>query len=404
MILRNCSIVEIGEDSSVWVEDDCAISIVGETIRWVGRDDALPRGGLDELEIDCGGRLVTAGLIDCHTHLLYGGNRSQEFALRLRGLSYEEIAREGGGIRSTVEATRLASDDQLFCGALDRLRRMSCHGTTTVEIKSGYGFDITSELRLLELLSEVQQLTSISVVPTCLALHSSPSDSVDRANYLRQVNELLLPEVASRQLAPFVDAFCESIAFSLGEVQEYYETAQRLGLGVRGHVDQLSSGGGAQLLARFGGLCADHLEYSDEEGIAALARAGTVAVLLPGAFYFLRERQLPPIELLRRYGVPIALATDANPGTSPLLSLPLAMNMACTLFGLTTEEALCGVTLNAARALGLRDRGALRPSWRADIAIWDLGDPSELAYFLGESYLWASLVAGQLIVEPRATS
>jgi imidazolonepropionase len=402
VILRHCSIARLEGNTALSVEENGAIRLRGDTITWVGRDSDLAESESDEEEINCDGRLVTPGLIDCHTHLPYFGHRSREFEMRLNGASYEDIASEGGGISSTIASTQSATEQQLLSATLDRLDRMGRHGTTTVEVKSGYGGDPRSELRLLHIVALAQTRTPLSLIPTCLGLHISPEESRDRSEYVNEICERLLPEVVRLGLAESVDAFCESIAFTVDEVRNYYQAATNLGLRIKGHVDQLSNGGGAQILARFHALSADHLEYSDETGIAALANAGTVAVLLPGAFYFLRESQAPPVELLRRYGVPIAVATDANPGTSPLLSLPLAMNLACTLFRLTPAEAYRGVTVNAARALGLSDRGALRATLRADIAIWDLEHPAELAYFLGESYLWSSICAGKIVVAAGA--
>ena len=388
-----------GVDSSAWtlvVEDatvatcspgapDCgrqegaAIALAGDRIAWIGATADLPALPDAVEHVDVAGALVTPGLIDCHTHLVFAGNRSQEFALRQQGASYEDIARAGGGILSTVSATRAAREDELLALALDRARVLMAEGVTTLEVKSGYGLDLATELKLLRVARRVGQLLPLTVHTTLLAAHAVSPEFAGRADaYVDHIVESILPAVAAAGLADSVDAFCERIAFSPVQVRQVFEAATRLGLPVRLHAEQLSNSHGAALAAAFGALSADHLEYLDEAGAAALAGADTIAVLLPGAFYFLQETRVPPIELLRREGVPMAVASDYNPGSSPLLSLRLAMNMACVLFGLTPDEALAGVTRNAARALGLADRGTLEPGQVADLVVWDASHPAEL--------------------------
>ena len=346
--------------------------------------------------IDGAGGWLTPGLIDCHTHLVFGGDRAGEFEQRLQGVSYEEIARAGGGIASTVAATRAASAAELRAAAQARLAALRAEGVTTVEIKSGYGLDRATEIRMLEVARALGETPGIEVRTSYLGAHALPREyASDRAGYLDLVCERVLPEIAARGLADAVDAFCEGIAFQPDEVARVFRAAQRHGLPVKLHADQLSDLGGAALAARFGALSADHLEYASEAGVAAMAAAGTVAVLLPGAFYTLRETRQPPVEALRRHGVAIAIATDCNPGSSPLTSLLAALNLACTLFRLTPEEALAGVTRNAARALGLGDRGTLAQGQRADLALWEIGRPAELSYWFGRNPLQVVLQDGR---------
>ncbi len=334
---------------------------------------------------DAGGRWITPGLVDCHTHLVFGGDRADEFERRLGGATYEEIARAGGGIRSTVRATRAASEDALVAAALPRLDRLLAEGATTIEIKSGYGLTVEDELKQLRAARRLAQLRRVDVKTTLLGAHALPPEFEGRqADYVKLVAEELVPHAASEGLADAVDAFCEKIAFTPAEAAAVFDSAKRHGLPVKLHADQLSDLGGAALAAKYGALSADHLEFTSEEGVAAMAKAGTVAVLLPGAFYFLRETKQPPIAALRRHNVPIALASDVNPGSSPALSLLLMLNMACTLFRLTPEEALAGVTRAGAQALGLgEDRGMLAPGYRADFVLWNIARPADLAYWIG---------------------
>jgi imidazolonepropionase len=338
---------------------------------------------------------ITPGLIDCHTHVVFAGNRAHEFELRLNGASYEQIARAGGGIVSTVENTRAASDDELFAQALPRARALHADGVTTIEIKSGYGLDLDSEAKMLRVARRIGKQLGVEVRTTFLGAHAvAPEFSGRQSDYVDEVCVRMLPAIAQEGLADAVDAFCETFAFTPSEIRRVFETARTLGLPVKLHADQLSDLGGAGLAAEFRALSADHLEYTNEAGVRALAAAGSVAVMLPAAFYTLRETQLPPIELLRAHGVPMAVASDVNPGTSPLLSLRHAMNMACTLFRMTPEEALRGATVHAARALGLVDRGILQPGLRADFVIWNIEHPAELCYWIGGSLAQGCYIAG----------
>jgi len=353
-------------------------------ILWVGERRDAPAFEARET-IRGEGRWLTPGLIDCHTHLVWAGDRAAEFERRLEGATYEEIAREGGGILSTVRATRAATREELVRAALPRLDALLADGVTTVEVKSGYGLEPATEYRQLEAARALEAERAVRIEPTFLGAHTLPPEfASDREGYLRLLCEEMIPRVARDRLTAAVDAFCERIAFTPEETRRVFEAARAHGLPVKLHADQLSDTGGAALAAAFRALSADHLEYTNAEGVAAMARAGTVAVLLPGAFYCLREKQLPPVESFRRAGVPIAVATDCNPGTSPLLSLLLAANMAATLFRLTVTESLLGVTRNAARALGLADdRGTLEIGKRADLALWSIERPAELVYMIG---------------------
>lgn len=392
-LLRHARLVTMVESEPWGLVDDGAVVLADGLIEWVGPDAELPAVAGCE-EHDLAGALLTPGLIDCHTHLVYGGDRAAEFELRLEGASYEEIARAGGGIRSTVAATRRASDDELFAGAADRARTLMAEGVTTIEVKSGYGLGRDHEARCLRVARRLGRDLDIGIVTTSLGAHALPPDYDGRpAEYIEDVCAWL-PEQADEGLLDAVDAFCETIGFTPDQTRQVFETATRLGLPVKLHAEQLSNQGGAALAAGFGALSCDHLEYLDAAGVDALARAGTVATLLPGAFYFIRETQLPPVALLREAGVPIAIATDHNPGSSPVLSLLLVLNMACTLFRLTPAEAFAGVTVNAARALGLRDRGRLAPGLRADLAVWDVEHPRELAYRFGVNPCSRRIVGG----------
>ncbi|MCF1710958.1 imidazolonepropionase [Tabrizicola sp. J26] len=376
---------------------DAALVLEGDRIEWIGPGSDLPDDYAGFPARDLGGRLVTPSLIDCHTHIVFGGTRATEFEMRLNGASYEEIARAGGGILSTVKATRAASEDDLVAAALPRLDQMLAEGVATVEVKSGYGLDAETETKMLRAARRLGQLRPVTIVTTYLGAHAVPPDHKGRADaYLDEVAIPTLRLAQAEGLIDAVDAFCEGIAFSPAQVERLFTEAQALGLRVKLHAEQLSNLGGAALAARFSALSADHLEYLDEDGVIAMAAHGTVAVILPGAFYTLRETQLPPIDLLRRHGVPMAVATDCNPGTAPMSSLTLAMNMACTLFRMTPEEALLGATAHAARALGLADRGRLAAGLRADLAIWDAKTPAELSWRIGPTPLHARIFGGQI--------
>jgi len=367
-----------------WIERG-ALLAESERLVWVGDDSALPAGLRADEEHDLHGALVTPGLIDCHTHLVYGGQRAAEFELRLQGATYEEIARAGGGIRSTVSATRAAGDDALFASARARALALMAEGVTTIEIKSGYGLAAEHEARCLRVARRLGAELPLSVRTTYLAAHALPPEFDGRADDYITALCGWLPALHAEGLVDAVDAFCERIGFTPAQTRRVFEAARALGLPVKLHAEQLSDQRGAALAAEFGALSCDHLEHLGDDGIAAMAAAGTVAVLLPGAYYFLRDTTLPPVAALRARGVPIALATDHNPGSSPALSLQLMLHMGCTLFRLTPEEALRGVTVHAARALGLADRGRLAPGLRADFALWDVEHPRELAYWFGRN-------------------
>jgi imidazolonepropionase len=376
---------------------DAAIAMDGGLIAWVGALDDLPEMFRDAERHDMGGRLVTPGLIDCHTHIVFGGHRAAEFEMRLQGASYEEIARAGGGILSTVTATRAADQAALTAAALRRLTAMRRTGTTTVEVKSGYGLTVADEVKLLRAARALAGLSPATIRTTHLAAHAIPPEFKGRADvYIDQVAIPSLQAAHAEGLVDAVDAFCEGIAFSPAQVERLFQAAKALGLPVKLHAEQLSDLNGAALAARHNALSADHLEYLSRTGVAAMARAGTVAVILPGAFYTLRETQAPPIAALRDTGVPMAVATDCNPGSSPMTSLPLAMNMACTLFRMTPQEALLGTTSHAARALGLTDRGQIAPGLRADLAVWDADHPAELSYPIGAEALSQTIIGGRL--------
>jgi imidazolonepropionase len=371
---------------------DAAITLSGVCIEWVGPRRDAPEGP----QTDLGGRLVTPALIDCHTHVVHGGHRAAEFEQRLLGASYEDVARAGGGIISTVRATRAASEDDLVASALPRIDAMLAGGTGTIEIKSGYGLDVDTEFRMLRAARAVARLRPVTVRTSFLGAHAVPPEYLGRADaYIDKVCIPALHAAHAEGLVDAVDGFCEGIAFSPSQIERVFDVARALGLSVKLHAEQLSNLGGAALAARFAALSADHLEYLDGAGIAAMKAAGTVAVILPGAFYTLRETQAPPVSALRAAGVPMAVATDMNPGSSPMTSLPLAMNMACTLFRMTPEEALAGATVHAARALGLSDRGIIAPGLRADLAVWDADTPAELSYRIGATRLSARYHGGR---------
>ncbi|MDP2581022.1 imidazolonepropionase [Shimia thalassica] len=375
--------------------EDAAIVVDGGMIDWVGPKADLPARFADAPRTSLGGRLVTPGLIDCHTHIVHGGDRAVEFEMRLNGASYEEVARAGGGIVSTVKATRGATEAELLEDALRRVDVMIAEGVTSIEVKSGYGLDEETELRMLRVARSIMANRRIRVKTTFLGAHATPAEYNGRDDaYIDDVCISALRAAHAEGLVDAVDGFCEGIAFQPDQIARVFDVAQELGLPVKLHAEQLSNLGGAKLAAAYGALSADHIEYLDEEGIKAMAKAGTVAVILPGAFYTLRETQSPPIDLLRKHGVPMALATDINPGSSPLNSLLLTLNMGCTLFRMTPEEALRGATCNAARALGLTDTGTLAAGLRAEMAVWDVKHPAELAYRIGFNPLHSRIFGG----------
>lgn len=395
--LINARIATMKPDGDAYgLIDNGAIAIADDTIVWVGPMTDLPdahkSGSMDDLE----GRLVTPALIDCHTHIVAGGNRAREFEMRLNGASYEDIARAGGGIVSTVKATRAASETDLLNAALLRVDQLIGEGVAAIEIKSGYGLDIDTELKMLRVARTIGDMRDIRVRTSFLGAHAVPTDYAGRAD--AYIDEICLPALDAAQeqgLADAVDGFCEGIAFSPEQIERVFKRAAALGLPVKLHAEQLSNLGGTALAARYGALSADHLEYVDEAGVTALAKAGSIAVLLPGAFYTLRETKVPPIDLFRQQGVGMAVATDCNPGSSPVSSLLLCVNMACTLFRMTPEEALAGVTREAARALGLSDLGVVDAGMGADLAVWDVEHPAELAYRVGFNPLHRRIYKGQ---------
>lgn len=376
---------------------DAAVALDGDRIAWAGPMDSLPTEYRALAAQDVEGRLVTPGLIDCHTHAVFGGHRAVEFELRLKGATYEEVARAGGGILSTVSATRGASEDALLASALPRIDQLIASGATTVEVKSGYGLSVADELKMLRVARRIAGQRGVTVRTTHLAAHAIPPEFKGRATaYIAEVVIPSLQAAHAEGLVDAVDAFCENIAFSVEELTPLFAEARTLGLPVKLHAEQLTDQKGAAFAARNGALSVDHLEYLSVDGVAAMAKAGTVAVILPGAFYTLRETQAPPIAALRAAGVPMAVATDLNPGSSPMASLTLAMNMACTLFRMTPEEALLGTTAHAARALGLADRGRIAPGLRADLCVWDADHPAELAYRIGATTLHTRIFGGRL--------
>ena len=380
---QHCNVATMANGTYSIIEDAAIVTRDGY-IEWLGPRQQLPTGEYGQTH-GLEGAWVTPGLIDCHTHTVFGGNRSGEFEQRLQGVSYAEIAAAGGGIASTVRATRAASEDELFDSARQRLRCLLRDGVTSVEIKSGYGLSLESERKILRVIRRLGEALPVTVRSTCLAAHALPPEFKDRADdYIEHICNEMLPALAAEGLVDAVDAFCEYLAFSPAQVERVFKVAQQLGLPVKLHAEQLSSLHGSSLAARYQALSADHLEFMTEEDAIAMAASGTVAVLLPGAFYFLRETQLPPMEALRKHGVKIAIASDLNPGTSPGLSLRLMLNMACTLFRMTPEEALAGVTLHAATALGMGEtHGSLEPGKVADFVAWNIDRPADLAYWLG---------------------
>lgn len=398
LLLTDARIATLRRDAADFgVIESGALAISDGAIAWVGDARELP-GETAAATQSLDGRWITPALVDCHTHLVFGGDRAAEFEQRLAGASYEDIARAGGGILSTVAATRAASEDELFAAALPRLDALIASGVATVEIKSGYGLDVDSELKMLGVARQLGAARDVTVVTTLLAAHAIPPEFRDNADgWIDRVCEELIPAAAERGLADAVDAYCETIAFNTRQVARVFDAARKHGLPVKLHADQLSDSDGAALAARYSALSADHLEYSSPEGIAAMAAAGTAAVLLPGAFLTLNETQQPPVAALREHGVPIAIATDCNPGTSPLTSMQEAMSLASRLFRLTPEECLAGATREGALALGIEDRGLIRTGMRADLAVWDIDHPRDLAYWLGRNSLEHLLIAGRSV-------
>jgi imidazolonepropionase len=390
----NARLATMAGDEAYGAVEDGVIAVAGDRIVWAGaRSEAR---ALDaKVTHDAEGRWITPGLIDAHTHLVFGGDRAEEFALRLGGATYEEIARAGGGIKSTVAKTRAASEDELYQAAHGRLSQLIAEGVTTVEIKSGYGLNTETELKMLRAARRLSRELPVTVKTSFLGAHALPAEYQGRSgDYIDLVIGPMMDAVIAERLADAVDVFAETIAFSADEAARVFEAARRHGLPVKLHADQLSDQGGAALAARFGALSAEHLEHSSEAGIAAMGAAGTVAMLLPGAFYFLRDKQPPRIELMRKHKVPMAIASDCNPGSSPAVSLLLMMNMACTLFRMTPVETLAGVTRNAAKALGLNDRGILAADKRADFVLWDIAHPAELSYWIGAKPAHSIVQAG----------
>lgn len=394
-VWRNARLATMADEGLGVVEDGVILSDDG-IIRYAGPADAAPDFGSADI-VDCDGRWITPGLIDCHTHLVHGGNRAGEFAMRLDGASYEEIARSGGGILSTMRATRAASEGELVAQALPRLGALVAEGVTTVEIKSGYGLSLADERKMLRAAGRLGEFCDVGIARTFLGAHALPPEFAGDADaYVAAVCNDMLHALAAEKLVDAVDAFCEGIGFTPAQVKKVFDAARANGLPVKLHAEQLSALGGASLAAGYGALSADHLEYASAADVAAMAAAGTVAVLLPGAYYFMRETQPPPIAELRAAGVPIAIATDCNPGTSPLTSPLLVMNMAATLFRLTVFETLRGMTVNAARALGLCDRiGTIEVGKACDLAIWSIDDPAELVYRIGFNPLYARIRNGR---------
>lgn len=395
----NLATMAENRDEAYGVIENAAIAVTAGRIAWLGSMDQLAEFDAERVEVhDVQGRWISPGLIDCHSHIIYGGNRAAEFELRLQGASYDEIARNGGGIVATVKATRAASEQQLFESAAQRLGYFMAEGVTSMEVKSGYGLDRDNELKMLRVAQRLQDEFPIEISRTFLGAHALPPEYSNGDEYIDMLCQQLMPEVAQKKLADSVDVFCEGIGFNLAQTQKILNAASALGLNIKAHVDQLSNLGGAKLAAELGALSLDHLEYLDDDGIAAMRRQATVAVLLPGAFYFLRETQLPPITKLRQAAVPMAIASDTNPGSSPAHSLLLMLNMACTLFRLTPEEALAGVTRHAAQALGWQGRvGQLAVGMQADMALWDIQHPAELSYNLGKNPCVGCIKSGKIV-------
>lgn len=398
MLLRNAKIVTITDENRYGLIEHGAIAIKDGLIDWVGSDDAIPVKYLEQSSRDLDGRLITPSLIDCHTHVVYGGNRAVEFEMRLEGASYEEIARAGGGIVSTVTATRKADIDHLVKTALPRVDALLAEGVSVIEVKSGYGLDRDTELNMLRAARKIAELRPVRIKTTFLGAHATPAEFKGEPD--RYIDEVCIPTLRAAHaegLVDAVDGFCEGIAFNTDQIKRVFDIARELDIAVKLHAEQLSNIGGTTLAAEYGAISVDHVEYADDEDAKAMAKSGSVAVLLPGAFYTLHEAQLPPIAAFREHGVPMAVATDCNPGTSPLMSILLTMNMTCTLFRLTPEEALCGATKHAATALGLSDTGQIKPGLRADLAIWDIEHPAELSYRIGFNPLFERIFGGVVV-------
>ncbi|QPO12369.1 MULTISPECIES: imidazolonepropionase [unclassified Thalassospira] len=396
MLLRNAKIVTIEDQDSYGLIECGAIAIKDGLIDWVGADDAIPAEYLDGPARDLEGRLITPALIDCHTHVVHGGDRAVEFEMRLKGASYEEVARAGGGIVSTVKATREASIEDLLASALPRVDALLAEGVSVIEVKSGYGLDRETELNMLRAARQIADHRNVRIKTTFLGAHAVPVEyKYNPDGYIDDVCIPALKAAHAEGLVDAVDGFCEGIAFNTDQIKRVFDVARALGIPVKLHAEQLSNIGGTKLAAEYGAMSVDHIEYATEEDAIAMAKAGSVAVLLPGAFYTLHETQLPPIDAFRKHGVPMAIATDCNPGSSPLASILLTMNMSCTLFRLTPEEALVGATAHAARALGLSDTGRIKPGLRADLAIWNAKHPAELAYRIGFNPLFERIVGGE---------
>lgn len=400
MLLTNATLatmVEAENASPYGLIEAGAVALSGDKIVWVGAMTDVPEAHSNEETIDAGGRLVTPAFIDCHTHIVHGGNRALEFEMRLEGASYEEVARAGGGIVSTVTQTRAASEEQLVQSALPRLDALIAEGVACVEVKSGYGLDQETELRMLRAARTLEKQRPVRIKTTFLGAHAVPAEFNEGADaYIDEVCIPALHAAHKEKLVDAVDGFCEGIAFTAAQIERVFKVAKELGLPVKLHAEQLSNIGGTQLAAGYNAMSVDHIEYANEDDVKAMATGGSVAVLLPGAFYTIHETQQPPVEYLRAHGVPVALGTDCNPGSSPLASLLLTMNMGCTLFKLTPEEALAGVTRNAARALTLTDCGTIETGKRADLSVWNVEHPSELAYRIGFNPLHQSIFGGKL--------
>jgi imidazolonepropionase len=398
----NINLATMREAATGYGEVTCAALAIGDgKIVWLGEEADLPEYEKSTVEIiDGQGKWLTPGLIDCHTHLVYGGNRANEFEMRLQGKSYQEIAQAGGGIISTVKATRAATETELLASALPRLTALHQEGVTTIEIKSGYGLDLESEIKMLNVAGNLAKQLPVTIKRTFLGAHALPIEFKDNADgYIEQVCHEMIPVIAKEQLADSVDVFCETIGFTLAQTERVFTAAQQHQLAIKVHAEQLSDLGGTELAAKYHALSSEHVEFLSERGVKAMSAENMTAVLLPGAFYFLRETQLPPIELLRKHGVAMAIATDVNPGSSPICSLQLMLNMACTLFKLTPSEALAGVTCNAAKALGLSSsKGQLSVGFDADIAVWNIGQPAELCYQFGVNPLSALIQNGQQVI------